>query len=196
MYNLDMKNAIILHGTGCNPDKYWLPSIKKFLENKGYSVWVPKLPDADIPDLKKWLPFVLKDGEFNKDTILIGHSAGGPFVLSILENISTTIHKAILVAGYSTMKNENDNPLILQKEYDWEKIKKNVKDIIFINSNNDPWGCDDKQGLLLFKHLGGTLIIREGEGHMGSDSFKQPYKEFPLLEKLLDLKYSRNCIKE
>lgn len=189
-----MKNAIILHGTGCNPDSFWQPSIKKFLEKLGYEVWVPALPDADIPDLKKWLPIVLKEGKFSEETVLIGHSAGTPFILSILENINVTIHKAILVASYSRMKGDDDNPLILQKNYNWEKIKKNVKDIIFINSSNDLWGCNDKEGLNLFQHLGGTLIIREGEGHMGSDSFKQPYTSFPLLEKLLELKYSRSSI--
>ncbi len=189
-----MKNAIILHGTSCNPKSFWHPSIKRFLEKMGYSVWVPALPDTDTPDLKKWLPLVLKKGKFNKDTVLIGHSAGSPLILSILENIDTTIHKAVLVAGYSQMKGKDDNPLILQKKYNWKKIKKNAKDIIFINSSDDPWGCNDKEGLRLFKYLGGTLIIREGEGHMGSDSFKQPYKRFPLLEKLLEIKYSRSSI--
>lgn len=189
-----MKNAIILHGTGCNPNSFWHPSIKNFLEEHGYEVWVPALPDPDVPDLKKWLPHVLVKAKFNEETILIGHSAGSPLILSILENIDVTIHKAILVAGYSQMKSDDDNPLILQKEYNWEKIKKNVKDIVFINSSDDPWGCNDKEGMLLFKHLGGTLIIREGEGHMGSDSFKQPYTHFPLLEKLLELKYTRSSI--
>jgi len=189
-----MKNAIILHGTGCNPNSFWQPSIKKFLEKKGYEVWVPVLPDTDKPDLKKQLPFVLGGGKFNKNTILIGHSAGSLLVLSILEKIGVTIYKAILVAGYTKIKDKDDNPLILQKQYNWKKIKKNVKDIIFINSSNDPWGCDDKEGLFLFKHLGGTLIIREGEGHMGSDTFKQPYRTFPLLEKLLEIKYSRSSI--
>lgn len=189
-----MKNAVILHATSCNPNSFWYPSIKKFLEKLGYSVWVPALPDTDMPDLNKWLPFVLKGGKFNKDTILIGHSAGSPLILSLLENINFTIHKAVLVAGFSQMISKVDNPMILQKNYNWEKIKKNVKDIIFINSSNDPWGCDDKEGLRLFKNLGCTLIIREGEGHMGSDSFKQPYKRFPLLEKLLEVKYSRSSI--
>ncbi len=189
-----MKNAIIIHGTGCNPESFWHPSIKRFLEKNGYSVWIPTLPDSDTPDLEKWLPIVLKKGKFTKDTILIGHSAGSPFILSLLERINVTIHKAILVAGYSQLKDKGDNPKILQKTYNWKKIKKNVKDIIFINSNDDPWGCDDKEGLRMFKHLGGTLIIREGEGHMGSDSFKQPYKRFPLLEKLLEVKYSRSSI--
>jgi uncharacterized protein len=189
-----MKNAIILHGTDCRPTSFWLPSIKTFLEEKGYTAWVPTLPDSQTPDLKKWLPYVINDGKFSTDTILIGHSAGSPLILSILEHINVTIHKAILVAGYAKIKNQKDNPLILQKTYDWEKIKKNVKDIIFINSSDDPWGCNEKAGLYMFKHLGGTLIIRDGEGHMGSDSFKQPYKTFPLLEKLLEVKFSRSSI--
>jgi len=132
-----MKNAIILHGTGCTPNSFWHPSIKAFLEKLGYSVWVPVLPDTDKPDLKKWLPLVLEKGEFNEETVLIGHSAGCPLILSVLENINVTIYKAILVASYSRMKNKDDNPLILQEKYNWDKIKKNVKDIIFVNSSDD-----------------------------------------------------------
>ena len=37
----------------------------------------------------------------------------------------------------------------------------------------------------MFDNLGGELIIRHGEGHMGSDSFNQPYKEFPLLANII-----------
>ncbi len=190
-----MKNAIILHGSSCTPTSFWYPSIKRFLENRGYEVWVPALPDTDLPDLKKWLPFVLQDGKFNRDTILIGHSAGSSLLLSILENIDTTIHKAILVAGFAQMKKGDEDDLsILQETYDWKKIKGNVRDIILINSSDDPWGCDDKAGWYMYQQLGGTLIIREGEGHMGSDTFEQPYQEFPLLEKLLELQYSRSSI--
>lgn len=191
-----MKNAIILHGTGCTPKSYWMGGITTYLKKKGYKVWAPQLPDADVPDLKKWLPLVLKKGKFDRETLLIGHSAGGPLILSILENIKVKIDKAILVAGFGR-KLTGDKKLqpIQQKEYDWKKIKNNVKDIIFINSSNDPWTIDTKEGLYLFEKLGGTLIIREGEGHMGSDTFKQSYKKFPLLEKLIDLKYSRESIK-
>ncbi len=180
-----MKNAILLHGSGGTPKSHWLPSIKGFLEKKTYEVWAPQLPDADKPDLKKLVPFVLKNGIFNEETILIGHSSGCPLILSILENIKVKISKAILVAGYARpLSNEPDS--MLQKEYDWEKIRRNAKEIIFINSDNDPWGCNDKEGAYMAEKVGGKLIILHGEGHMGSDKFNQPYKEFPLLEKLLE----------
>jgi predicted alpha/beta hydrolase family esterase len=180
-----MKNANIFHGTGCTPNSYWLPYLKRELEKRGYKVWVPNLPDADKPDIKKWLPVALK-GIYTMETVIVGHSAGGPLVLSILEHLQKTIRMAVLVAGYARQKGEWKNPeKILQHSYNWKKIKNNVREIIYINSDNDPWGCNDIEGKYMFNHLGGTLIIKH-EGHMGSDTFKQPYKEFPLLVKLIE----------
>ena len=124
-----MKNAIILHGTGCTPNSYWIPYIKKHLEQNGYSLWVPQLPEPDTPDLKLQLSYVLKNGKFNKDTILIGHSAGGPLILGILDNIDVKIKKAILVAGYARPKGTVPQPeKILQKRYN--KYTNRIKAII------------------------------------------------------------------
>ena len=183
-----MKNAIILHGTGSTPNSFWHPSIKTFLEKLGYTVWVPQLPEANTPKLQTQLPFILNDGQFNNDTVLIGHSAGCPLLLSVLENISVKVSKAVLVSGYARAKGDFKEEPILQATYNWKKIKENADDITYINSDNDPWGCNDEEGLYMWKRLGGTLILREGDGHMGSEKFKQPYTNFPLLEKLLGLR--------
>jgi len=180
-----MKNAIILHGTGGTPRSYWFPKIREFLESKGYDVWVPQLPDSDVSNLETQLAYVLEKGKFNDETILIGHSAGAPLILSILEKIKVKIAKAVLVSGFYE-KLKKSNTKILQEKYDWGTIKSHVNEIFFINSDDDPWGCNYKQGFGMFEKLGGTLIVRHGEGHMGSDYFNQPYKEFPLLEKILD----------
>ncbi|MFA5155741.1 MAG: alpha/beta hydrolase [Patescibacteria group bacterium] len=183
-----IKNAIILHGSGSNPKSFWLPSISRYLLKNNYEVWAPLLPDAGQPDLKTWLPFVLGRGQFNSSTILIGHSAGSPLILSILENIPAVINQAILVAGYARpLGQSKSNKSILQDVYDWGKIKQHVSDIIFINSDNDPWGCDYEEGLYMWHNIGGTLILRAEEGHMGSDLFHQPYQEFPLLERIIKI---------
>lgn len=187
-------NAILLHGTGCTPNSYWLPSIQTYLKKKGYDVWAPQLPDSNTPSLHSWLPFVLKQGTFTEKTIIIGHSAGCPLLLSILEHIQTPIHKAILVAGYARPLIQTESNAILQRTYAWNTIKKRARDTIIINADNDPWGCNHKEGLFIWKHIRGTLILREGEGHMGSDTFNQPYKRFELLEKLIDMTYSRTTI--
>ncbi len=183
-----MKHAIILHGTACTPESFWYPSIKKYLEGKGYTVWVPALPRPDTPDLMVQVPFVMKGGKFTKDTIIIGHSAGCPLTLSVLEQIKTKIRMVVLVAGYARVKGREKKPeRILQDSYAWDTITQNTQDIVFINSDDDPWGCDQLEGMYMFEHLGGTLIVRHGEGHMGSDKYHQPYKRFPMLEKILDL---------
>lgn len=180
-----MKNVVILHGTGETKNSFWFPWLTKELENKGYKVSLPTLPDADNPDLKKWLPVALKE-TYSSETILIGHSAGGPLQLSVLENIGVRIKKAILVAGYARQISKNPQ-LELQDSYNWKKIKNNIDEIIFINSDNDPWGCDDVEGRYMLDQIGkGKLIIMKGEGHMGSDKFNQPYKEFPFLLKLIE----------
>ncbi len=180
-----MKNTAIFHGTGCSPNSYWLPWLKSELEKKGYQVWVPSLPEPDKPDLKNWLPFVMKNGVFSEETILIGHSAGCPLILSILENIKVKVKQTILVAGFSESLKAIDKKPIFQESYDWDKIKQHANEFIFINSDNDPCGCNDKAGRKLREHLEGKLIICKGQGHFGSDTYKQPYKEFPLVLELI-----------
>ncbi len=181
------KQVILLHGTDGNPDNFWFPYIKNNIDKTKYKVIAPQLPNPDKPDIKTWLPFTLNNFSFTQDTILVGHSAGCPLILSILENINTTIEKAILVSGFCKPLDSDPEP-ILQPSYDWEKIKLHSKRFIFINSVNDPWGCDDKQGRCMFDKLGGELIIRSDQGHMGSGYFNQPYEEFPLLKALIETK--------
>lgn len=179
-----MKNAIIFHGTDDHPDNHWYDWLKSELLKAGYRVEVPYNPQINKIPVAEFLPQVLKQHTFDKDTLLVGHSAGGPLILSILENIDVNIAQAILVASYSTHPDEQMEDPILQETYQWEKIKANVSDITFINSVNDPWNCTDEQGRLMFDKLGGTLIIKN-EGHFGSDFWKQKYTEFPLLRALI-----------
>ena len=180
-----MKNVKIFHGTGETPNSFWLPYVKRSLEDLNYSVLIPQLPDTEAPHRDKWLPVALKQEPYNEHSILISHSIGGQLILSLLERLDTQVSKVIMVAGYARQlaveKVPND---LMQKEYDWEKIKRNAKEFLFINAINDPWGCNESEGKYLFNHLGGVLILNN-EGHMGSDSYKQPYKEFPFLMKLI-----------
>jgi predicted alpha/beta hydrolase family esterase len=177
--------AIIFHGTECKPEDFWYQWLKEKLEARGYTVELPYYSDMNRVPIAEYLPRILKAHSFDEETVLIGHSAGCPLILSILENIDATIAQAVLVAGFSEeLPPETGDDVILQPSYDWEKTKAHCQDFVFINSDNDPWGCDDKQGRKLFDKLGGTQIIRH-DGHFGSTSNNQPYKEFPLLERVI-----------
>jgi len=87
------------------------PILKKELEKIGYDVWLPQLPDTDNPDIKKWLPFALENRKYDQDSVLIGHSAGNPLILSILENLEVKVKLAIMVAAFS-----EPNDLDIEKE--------------------------------------------------------------------------------
>jgi len=176
--------AIIFHGTGGSPDSYWIPYIKQNLEQRGHEVIVPQLPNTDSPNLKDSLKAVAQL-PYNENTVLIGHSSGAALILSVLEHIETKVKQAILVAGFFKPLNPPEPELMVQDEYDWERIKSHAERFVFINSDNDPWGCTDQIGKEMQEKLGGELIVPKGEGHMGSTTFNQPYREFPLLLKLI-----------
>jgi predicted alpha/beta hydrolase family esterase len=178
--------VIIFHGTDCSPDNkyYWYAWLKKELEMRGHIVETPYYKEINHEPISSFLPKVLEAHSFTEDTLLVGHSAGAPLVLSILENSEVRVRGSVLVAGYSTPLFGQTKDPILQDSYDWSKIKQNSKNFTFINSVDDPWGCDDKQGRALFDHLGGTQIIRN-EGHFGSESRNLPYTEFPLVRDVI-----------
>ena len=179
-----MKTAIILHGTGDSPDLFWFPYLKENLEKKGYEVWLPQLPNAEKPNLKDWLPFILENGKLTEETVVIGHSAGAQVILSLLEKLEKPIKQAILVSGYAKPLPKTEKDPKNQDEFNWEKIKGKAGEFIFINSDNDPWECTDVQGKIMADNLNGRLIVMH-DGHMGSQTYNQPYKEFPLLLELI-----------
>jgi len=178
--------VVIFHGTDCSPENkfYWYGWLKTELKAAGCEVELPHYPELNHESIDTFLPKITAAHQFDTDTILVGHSAGAPLILSILESLHTSVQLSVLVAGYSMrLPGETGDPII-QESYDWQKIKQNSKDFAFINSVNDPWGCDDKQGRILFDNLGGTQIIKN-DGHFGSEGNNLPYTEFPLLRDLI-----------
>jgi predicted alpha/beta hydrolase family esterase len=157
------RRAIIFHGTGGSPAYCWYRWLEKQLTERGYQVELPHLPGINTEPISTFLPKVLASQTVDEDTVLIGHSGGAALLLALLEQVTVRVPMAVLVAGYSTPPNDDEEP-VLQSDYDWAAIRSHVEDIYFLNSVDDPYGCDDRQGRALFDRLGGTQIIRP-EGH-------------------------------
>jgi uncharacterized protein len=174
------RKAIIFHGTGGRPEYCWYPWLGEQLGARGYAVEIPHYPDLNIEPITTFLPKVLTSHSFDEETVLVGHSGGAALLLAILEHIDSTVSQAILVAGYCTQPNTEDEP-VLKDSYDWAAIRAHVRDPYFINSRHDPCGCDDMQGRAMFEQLGGTQIVRD-DGHFGGD---RPYETFELLDRLI-----------
>jgi predicted alpha/beta hydrolase family esterase len=142
---------------------------------------VPHYPRVNVEPIASFLPQVLAAHRFDERTVLVGHSGGAALLLALLERLDVTVAQAILVAGYCTRPNDSEEP-VLQEKYDWDAIRAHVRDLYFINSAEDPYGCDAGQGRAMFDRLGGTQIVRN-DGHFGD--YDQPFDEFPLVERLI-----------
>jgi len=173
--------AIIFHGTGGHPDAVWYPWLAQRLKARGWIVERPSYPRVNEESIATFLPRVLGAHTFDEDTVLVGHSGGAALLLALLEHLEKTVAQAVLVAGYATPPNDSVEP-VLQPSYDWDRIRAHARDLIFINSAVDPYGCDAGQGRAMFDRLGGTLVVRN-EGHFGD--WDQEFPTFPLLDRLI-----------
>ncbi len=160
--------AIIFHGTGARPDYIWYPWLADRLRSRGRIVEVPHHPGINTEPIATFLPKVLAAHTYDEDTVLVGHSGGAALLLAILERLDVVAPQAFLVAGYCTQPNTEDEP-VLQERYDWDSIRAHARDIYFMNSVKDEFGCDADQGRAMFDRLGGTLIVRN-DGHFTSET--------------------------
>ena len=181
-----MKNALIIHGTKGYPEENWFPWLKKKLEASGYQVTVPQFPTPQNQTPDHWFEVLQPyQKNFNDETILIGHSCGGAFLLRILEAIETKIKAAIFVAtpiGIPPIKYaEVDMPFTSQL-FDWDKIKSAAEHFFVFHSDNDP-NVGLVNGEKIAEKLNVDLIQVSGAGHFNA---KAGYTEFELLLKKLE----------
>jgi predicted alpha/beta hydrolase family esterase len=80
------KRVFIIHGWGGNPDEHWLPWLKSELEQKGYEVVVPQMPNTNKPVIEEWVNHLSEIvGEVDAQTYFVGHSVGCQTILRYLE---------------------------------------------------------------------------------------------------------------
>jgi uncharacterized protein len=183
-----MKNALILHGTSNNHTGNWFPWLKKELEGKGYKVWVPDLPDPDVPNAKRNTSFILanKNWEFNEESVIIGHSSGSVEILNLLQHFQEGIcvKKCILVAVFKDNLGEAIFDGLFEEPFDFEEIKKHSKEFVFVHSDDDPY-CPLDHAKYFSDKLEGKLIVKKGQGHFNLEKGPE-YKKFPFLLSLID----------
>lgn len=183
-----MKNALILHGLDGHSQENWFPWLKKELEKKGWKVWVPDLPQPHKPSMKSFNQHILsnKDWEFNKDSVIIGHSAGAVTILGLLQVLpeETKIDTCILVGSFKDDLGMEALQNLFNISLDFEKIKNQAQNFIFIHSDNDPY-CPLEHAEFLSNKVNGKLIVKKGQGHFNT-GFDEKYTRFPFLLKIME----------
>jgi predicted alpha/beta hydrolase family esterase len=114
-----MKSAIILHGMPSkkeyyNPDspsqsnKHWLPWLQKEFIRKEILAQTPEMPEPYKPDFAKWSS-VFEQFSLSPESILIGHSCGGGFLVRWLSENKVDVAKVVLVAPWIDLEKSLPN---------------------------------------------------------------------------------------
>lgn len=94
----------IIHGYTASPQSHWFPWLKQQLEQDGTAVHVPTMPDAEEPDVQRWLAHLqtLVPAP-DENCYFVGHSLGCITLLRYLSAFSPLrkIGGLVLVSGFT-----------------------------------------------------------------------------------------------
>lgn len=178
------KRIIIIHGWEGSPQGDWFPWLRGQLEQFGYEVIVPAMPNPNFPVMQKWLAKLgTIVGDPDENVYLVGHSLGVIAILRYLESLnqSEKIGGAVLVAGFPEPIGYKELNSFFQKPLDYEKIKKTAKKFVAVHSDNDPY-VPMRNGELLRDKLGAELLIIKEGGHLNAEN---GYTELPIVLDIL-----------
>ena len=190
------KRVYIIHGWEGYPEEGWFPWLKHELENMGFEVSVPQMPDADSPRINKWIPAIAQIVKIpDENTYFVGHSMGCQAVARYLETLPEGIKVggAIFVAGFfKRLIGLGEEPDFEEVERDWmktpinlEKIKSHLNNSVAIFSDDDPYVPLDNQDDFRDK-LHSDIIVQHEMGHFSGPT--DHVTELPVvLEELLKM---------
>ena len=172
-----MKTAYLIHGWEGNPDNCWFPWLKKELEERGYKVFAPAMPDPDAPEINSWVQALQKTVEPDSETILIGHSIGCQTILRYLASLDPDVHikGVFFVAGFVRLKgleSEEEEEIArpwLDNPIDWEKVRQHVDKVVAIFSDNDEF-IDVDNAQTFKEKLDAKIIIEHDKGHFDDEA--------------------------
>jgi len=181
-----MKTAVLIHGyndkseylDGGRPspsNDHWFPWIQRQLQRKGILAQAPDMPGFYEPNYDAWKE-MLERFDLNKDTVLVGHSCGGGFLVRYLSENDVKVGKVVLVAPWLDPDKEID-----ENFFDFE-IDKNLvaktNGLIVMYSRDDTGAVLETINTLKSKTKNIEFQEFDGKGHfvlgsLGSEEFPE-----------------------
>lgn len=182
-----MKKAIIIHGMPSKEEYYdvnrpassnchWLPWIQKKLLLKNVLAQTPEMPEPYNPVYENWRK-VFEQLNPDEETILIGHSCGGGFIVRWLSENNIKVSQVILVAPWlDTEKYLNTGMFDFKIDSD---IVSKTSGITVISSTDDEDYITDSVNLLKENTTDIKFVEFTDKGHFCFDDLGTT--EFPEL---------------
>ena len=166
--------AYLIHGWGGNPENCWFPWLKTELEERGYEVTVPAMPNTDNPVIESWVGKLNEIIKPDENTILIGHSIGTQTILRYLQNASHKFAGIFLVAAFVNLKNLEDDEAKKTAEpwlttpINWDAVKEHTNRSVVFLSDDDEF-VDTYDGKIFLEKLNAKVIIQHNKGHFDDE---------------------------
>jgi len=193
-----MKKAILIHGWGDKNEFYsheiptasnshWFPWLSKQLMIRDIHTVAIEIPNSFYPEYDVWKR-ELERFEIDEDTVLIGHSCGGGFLLRWLSENNVKVGKVVLVApwlgimraGAEAWKDPFDETFF-QFEFDMGLVSKTAGVVLFESMDD---GGQIKESVEIIKREVDSLkvVTFEDKGHftlrdMGTVEFPELLEE-------------------
>ncbi len=148
MKEIKSKNAILIHGT-CSEDEYysdkyptlsnshWLPWLSKQLMTLDIPTVALEIPNAYMPDYVIWKR-EFERFDIGPETILVGHSCGGGFLVRWLSESDVKVGKVILVAPWLDPENsKGNNNDFFDFEMQKDLVSKTKGVTLFVSKDDD-----------------------------------------------------------
>ena len=171
--------AIIIHGWAGYPEEGWFPWLRQELENSGWLVQVPTMPNSEEPKIDTWVSKLAEIvGNPDEQTYLIGHSMGCQAILRYLSELSgKKVGGIVLVAGFLKLRpleTEEEEDILrpwIETPIDFSKVREAANNIALVFSDNDPWVPMEENIKLFKQNLGQeTKIVKEHKrGHLSGN---------------------------
>ncbi len=121
------RNFILVHGFTGTSKSNFLPSFKTQLESLGHTVWCEDLPNTEKPSIEEQADFIIANTELTEDTVILGHSLGGPVVMKVLEKTQSKVAKVLLSDSFYIPKFNDKERSNVDNASDWKLEPKNIK---------------------------------------------------------------------
>jgi predicted alpha/beta hydrolase family esterase len=123
--------VILAPGNGCDASSgdmesmMWYGHLARQCRAVGIQCQVPVFPDPMVAKETIWLPFMRKELQCDRDTIVVGHSSGACAVMRLVEAGDTPMAAAILVsAAHTDQGDENEAASgYFARDWQWQKIR-------------------------------------------------------------------------
>lgn len=184
-----MKTAIIIHGMSDSKEEYfemlksinkegwhWLLWLKDELVKKNILAQISIMPEAYNPEYKAWKE-MFESFPLDEETILVGHSCGGGFIVRYLSENNIKVGKVVLVAPWL-----DPDKYLKTGMFDFEideNIVAKTKGITIFSSTDDMQEVQDSVEILKNKIKNIKIVEFKNYGHFCYNDMKT--HEFPEL---------------